>query len=91
MPFGSRSQFNARYTKGAPFLFKMVYKRVRGWTSPYKASVNDPPGLFVKPCFKTNYAYAGNYTVKVVPAFNVRLYKRLFLKYKGVRPRGTPS
>ena len=25
---------NKRYTKGAPSLLKMVYKRVRGWTSP---------------------------------------------------------
>ena len=25
---------NKRYTKGVPSLFKMVYKRVRGWTSP---------------------------------------------------------
>ena len=24
---------NKRYTKGVPFLKKMVYKRVRGWTS----------------------------------------------------------
>ena len=25
---------NKRYTKGVPSLLKMVYKRVRGWTSP---------------------------------------------------------
>ena len=24
---------NGRYTKGVPFLSKMVYERVRGWTS----------------------------------------------------------
>ena len=34
---------NRRYTKGVPFLSKMVYKRVRGWTSGNV--VENPPGL----------------------------------------------
>ena len=37
-----------RYTKGVPFLLKMVYKRVRGWTSgqslPVFNFVECPPG-----------------------------------------------
>ena len=64
-------EVNSRYTKGVPFLSKMVYKRVRGWTSLYKASVNDPRVFFVKPCFMIDYAYAAKYTLKVVPAFNI--------------------
>jgi len=27
---------NRRYTKGIPFLSKMVYKRIMGWTSGWK-------------------------------------------------------
>ena len=30
--------FNGRYTKGAPFLSKMLYKRVIGWTSGLSSS-----------------------------------------------------
>jgi len=33
---------NKRYTKGVPFLKKMVYKRVRG-ASPYKTFLSTPP------------------------------------------------
>ena len=40
--------FNGRYMKGVPFLSKMVYKRVRGWTSggasPFKTLLSSPPG-----------------------------------------------
>ena len=39
---------NKRYTKGVPFLTKMVHKRVRGWTS-YKTFLSTlpppPPGI----------------------------------------------
>ena len=65
----------SRYKKGVPFLSKMVYKRVRGRTSLYKALVTDAYLAW----------YAGNYTLKVV------LVKKAFLKYEGVRPRETPS
>jgi len=38
--------FNGRYTKGVPFLSKMMYKRVRDWTSgrslPLKIFVEYP-------------------------------------------------
>ena len=30
---------NRRCTKGIPFLSEMVYKRIRGWTSGWKAGV----------------------------------------------------
>ena len=39
---------NSIYTKGIPFSWKMVYKRVRGWTSGLEPSrqtfVEYPPG-----------------------------------------------
>ena len=47
--------------------------------STNKASVSYPQVYFEKPCFKIDYAYAGSYTLKVVPAFNV-LVKNAFLK-----------
>ena len=42
-----------RYTKGVPFLSKMVYKRVRGWTmlqtpSPPKPPTPPPPAPLYK-------------------------------------------
>ena len=44
-----------RYTKGVPFLSKMVYKRVRGWTmlqtpSPPKPPTPPPPHPCIKFC-----------------------------------------
>ena len=35
-----------------------------------------------------DYAYAGKYTLKVVPAFNVLVKTDAFLEYKGVKGRG---
>ena len=35
--------FNGRYTKGVPFQLKMVYKRLKGWTSLYNILLNIHP------------------------------------------------
>ena len=49
---------NIRYTKGARFLAKMVYKRVRGWTSGRSSPVSNlfecPTGPIAVPLNVTN-------------------------------------
>ena len=46
--------FNERYAIGVPFLSKMVYKRVRGWTSGRSLSVQKFVGY--SPSLECNFA-----------------------------------